>query len=137
MFLVALYYYYRVGINDWRRYFIFYLILGILYVIITISSVYLVFRLITNRKKKKKRVQRSEVEERFFLEIEGMINWYLKKNEGETYTAKVLINNLENYLKENTMKEYFRNNIEEILFRMNQRGTIQLIQEKEGIKYSL
>jgi len=77
----------------------------------------------------------SEVKERFFLEIEGMVNYYLKENRGEAYTTKALISSLENYLKDNKKLEYFRNNIEEILIRMLQRGTIKLGEDREGDKY--
>jgi len=136
LLLIAIYFYNSVVTLDWRRYFIFYLILGIIYVIVTISSLYLVLRLITSIKKQKKMISPSEVEERFFLEIEGMVNYYLQENEEEAYTAKALISRLENCLKDNKKLEYFRNNIEEILIRMVQRGTIQLVEDREGDKYS-
>jgi hypothetical protein len=137
LLLLAIYFYNRRDIHDWSRHFAFYLILGIFYIITTLSTLYLVFTLIENRKNKRKRLALSEIEEGIFLEIEGMINYYLKENEGKAYTAKTLIKKLENYLIDKKKNEYFRNNIEDILVRMVQRGTIQSIEKSEGIRYYL
>jgi len=134
MFLVSIYFYNEVAVFDRRRYFIFYLFLGILYVVIGVNSLFLVLTIISSIKLKKKVISPSDV--RFFLEIEGMVNYYLKKNEGKTYTAKALVSKLENYLKDHKRKEYFKTNIETMLSQMVQRGTIQQIQENGETIYS-
>ena len=136
LLLVAIYYYNRVGYYDWRRYFYFYLILGLFYVFTAISSVYYVLSLISNRKTKKKMLNLSDIKLRFFLEVEGMVNYYLKVNEGKLHTTEALVSKLEKYFKDSKKKEYYRNNIETMLSLMVQRGTIQQEHENGKIHYS-
>lgn len=133
LLLVAIYFHNRVGYYDWRRYFYFYLILGLFYVFTAISSVYLVLSL---RKTKKKMIYLSDIKLRIFLEVEGMVNYYLKVNEGKKYTAEALLSKLEKYFKDIKKKEYYRNNIETMLSLMVQRGTIQQEHENGKVHYS-
>lgn len=105
-----------------------------MYIVIGLASLFIL--LILRRKTKQIAISASNINEKFFLEIEGMVNYYLKKHEGETYTAKELVNKLENLIKDNKKKEYFRNNIEKIINRMVNRGTIQLVQVSGEVKYT-
>jgi len=90
---------------------------------------------IKNRRLKKKIKDRYDYDKIFF-EIEGMVNYYLKQNEGDAYTAKSLVTKLEHNLEDVKKREYFRNNIKNILNRMARRETIQQVQEGEEIYYS-
>lgn len=117
-----------------HRYSIFYVIIGIMYIVIGLASLFILLSL--RRRTKQSAISANDINEKFFLEIEGMVNYYLKKHEGETYTAKELVNKLENLIKDNKKKEYFRNNIEKIINRMVDRGTIQLVQVSGEVKYA-
>jgi len=90
---------------------------------------------IKNRRLKKKIKDRYDYDKIFF-EIEGMVNYYLKQNEGDAYTAKSLVTKLEHNLEDVKKREYFRNNIENILNRMARRETIQQVQEGGEFYYS-
>ncbi len=87
----------------------------------------------------KKRTIMKKIEDRYdndkiFLEIEGMVNYYLKQNEGDVYTVESLVTKLLHNLEGVEKREYFRHNIKNILNRMAQRETIQQVQ-KEGETY--
>ncbi|MFW9999617.1 MAG: hypothetical protein ACFE9Q_00170 [Candidatus Hodarchaeota archaeon] len=135
--LIALYYYYnRVAYQDWRRYYNFFLMLGFFYTFAAISMVFSALNIISNRKAKKKMIYLSDIKHKFFLEVEGMVNYYLKVNEGKLYTAETLVSKLEKYFKDEKKKNYYRNNIESMLNLMVQRGTIQQVLENGKIHYS-
>lgn len=88
-----------------------------------------------NKKKIKKEMIDSRDYDKNFFEIEGMVNYYLKQNEGDAYTAKSLVTKLEHNLEDVKKREYFRNNIKNILNRMARRETIQQKQEEGEIYY--
>lgn len=90
-----------------------------------------------NKKKiKKEMIDSRDYGKRYFFEIEGMVNYYLKQNEGKVYTAESLVTKLVHNLEGVENREYFRNNIKNILKRMAQRKTIQQVQKEGEIYYS-